>query len=305
MPTIKEKRAFFLRNTQVSSGADADKEGGFPVTYFVKGVKKFNRFLKDHVPSENVFKKLFESITFKLNQEDTATTSQQGLVKIASDANAISRTSNATNDFTAAVVPHQLPEIISSLNGVTDVENSYTMLDGIRIGDVTRTVGGKSRRVYLINSAFYYLSKFLRVDFSLRNNSSFTVVTGSGAPPQQFLFNVVAGKSYKICSTLFVDTNGIAGLKVKLGGTLIVSKIIYGIKVFENTVGLNSSQIFSGILTGTNVSGTTNTLQVEIDGSFICTGNGTITIDVAQLVSNNYDTKILVGSTCFIEEVSF
>jgi len=89
MAIIKEFREFFLRNIKLPTGTKKDQEANAAVTYtaIIDGVSKtvYNRFLKHNYPSEDVFKKLFESITFKLNTEDTATTSEQGLVKIATD----------------------------------------------------------------------------------------------------------------------------------------------------------------------------------------------------------------------------
>ena len=90
MAIIKEFREFFLRNIKLPTGTKKDQEANVAVTYtaIIDGVSKtvYNRFLKHNYPSEDVFKKLFESITFKLNTEDTATTSEQGLVKIATDS---------------------------------------------------------------------------------------------------------------------------------------------------------------------------------------------------------------------------
>ena len=93
---IKEFKAFFLRAVQKSSGTDADQETNFNIQYFVNGVLKFNRFLKNHFPSENVFKKLFESITFKLEVGDTATFTTQGLVEKATDGEVLAGTDNST-----------------------------------------------------------------------------------------------------------------------------------------------------------------------------------------------------------------
>lgn len=113
---IKEYREFFLRATQVSSGSKADQELGFPAQYQVfdcngNPITAFNRFLKSHVPSEDVFKKLFESLTFKLNTEDTATVDNHGLVKIAIGDNIVNRV-DVENDFTTIVVPSELPTVV-------------------------------------------------------------------------------------------------------------------------------------------------------------------------------------------------
>lgn len=125
MATVKEFREFFLRASQVNSGAKADQETGFPVSYLVTiaGVAtlKFNRFLKNHFPSENVNKKLLESITFKLNPEDTAGVSIQGLSKIATDAEVKANTTFATygDSFRRSVQPSQVPTIIEAINVAT------------------------------------------------------------------------------------------------------------------------------------------------------------------------------------------
>ena len=152
MPVTKEFREFFLRHTQVNSGAKADQETGFPLQYLINGTKQvFNRFLKNDYPSESVFKKLFESQTFKLNQEDTAKLAEQGLVKIATDANAESRTSNATNDFTASVVPHQLPEVIVTNDGVTDSAPVVIGTDaGVRVTSYRRTLAGLFKKIFKV-----------------------------------------------------------------------------------------------------------------------------------------------------------
>ena len=113
MPVIKEYREFFLRNTQVNGGSKPDQETGFPVVYQVTNLlgavlNVYNRFLKNNYPSETVFQKLYASLTFKLNSEDTATLSDQGLAKQATDAEIIARTSTWSDGMTRFVTPRQL-----------------------------------------------------------------------------------------------------------------------------------------------------------------------------------------------------
>lgn len=83
---MEELKEFFLRSSQVTSGPTADRELGFAVDYMIENKTVYNRFLKGHYPNEAVFRKLFQSLTFKLNQSDTATEAMQGLSKIATDA---------------------------------------------------------------------------------------------------------------------------------------------------------------------------------------------------------------------------
>lgn len=147
MSAIKEYREFFLRNVQVNTGSKSDQEVGFITSYFVNGITKFNRFLKGHFPSQDVMNKFVTSITFKLNQEDTAKLGEQGLSKIAADADAESRTSNIISDYTATVVPHQLPEVIGTITG-NDSVISVDQFHGIEITTLKRTISGKFRRIY-------------------------------------------------------------------------------------------------------------------------------------------------------------
>lgn len=111
MAIIKEFREFFLRNIKLPIGTKKDQEPNVAVTYtaIIDGVSKtvYNRFLKNNYPSEDVFKKLFESITFKLNTEDTATTSEQGLVKIATD-NQVQLGTSTINGYQLVPKPSQV-----------------------------------------------------------------------------------------------------------------------------------------------------------------------------------------------------
>jgi len=85
MSIIAEFREFFLRNTVVPDGATPDQEVGYPTTYSptINGVLQtvYNRFLKGNYPSGDVFSKFFNSILFKLNAGDSATSSSAGHVK--------------------------------------------------------------------------------------------------------------------------------------------------------------------------------------------------------------------------------
>lgn len=154
MATIKEFREFFLRHIKVTSGTKPDQEVNFPTQYYIGTTLVYNRFLKNDYPSESIFKKLYESLTFKLNKEDTAKLSEQGLVKIATDAQAKARSSNATSDYTAAVVPHQLPEVILTSVLAQDVNiGSAETTTGMMLQLVERTIAGLSRYVYKLSVA--------------------------------------------------------------------------------------------------------------------------------------------------------
>jgi len=185
---IKEVKEWFVRLTSVSTGQLRDRETTFSKQYPVTAgdlAGLYKMFLKEGIPSEDVFKKLFNSLTFVLNPEDTAFEKQQGLVQKATDVKSISRDSRdniqldglgsngisqdteitsdnvkylTTTNFTTAVIPHQLPNIhclttdpdglISSVNN--EVGNGISV-DAYTVA-LTGLHAGKSRKNFRIKA---------------------------------------------------------------------------------------------------------------------------------------------------------
>jgi len=143
MAIIKEFREFYLRHTQVNSGAKADQEGGFVLQYLVDGVLKYNRFLKGDFPSEAVMEKFLESIPFTLNPEDTAIETEQGIVKLATDIEAYSRTDTFADSMSRVIVPGQVPQLSRADLGVGLFD--MTIVEG------TSSIGGRTVKTWTIN----------------------------------------------------------------------------------------------------------------------------------------------------------
>lgn len=143
MSIIKEYREFFLRAIQVPTGTKADKQINYPAQYQVtdingKQIMAFNRFLKEHFPSEDVFKKLFESIAFKINPEDTATVPQQGLVRIVTGEGIVAREDvilDGTETFATVVVPSNLPVVEGGTN-ITVVAEIVRSSDDVIVASI-------------------------------------------------------------------------------------------------------------------------------------------------------------------------
>jgi len=137
---------FFVRNTKVTVGTKADQETNFPVQYQVNGNLEYNRFLKNHVPSENVFKKLFASIPFFLNVESTATITTQGLVKVATDQKAFDRESEADGNMRSVIEPHQLSEVknqvITAQTITGDITINFPTITNISNANIVKFVIG-------------------------------------------------------------------------------------------------------------------------------------------------------------------
>lgn len=147
MSAVKEYMEFFLRDTKVNTGDKADQQTNYPVEYLVNGKVENNRFLKNHVPSEGIFRKLFASIPFFLNKESTATTTTQGLVKVANDVNASERTSEVENEMRSVIEPHQLPDVVNqvivSASITGDISNGNPTIINISDVDILKfSIGG-------------------------------------------------------------------------------------------------------------------------------------------------------------------
>lgn len=171
MATIAEYREFFFRSTQVTTGSRPDKETGFPTTYALNGVLVGNRLLKSHYPNEAVFKKLAQSVTFKLNSEDTASATQQGLTKTGTDAEVIAKTASFSDTLTRCVQPYQLPDVEE--NDTMDVNNASTDdgVSGIVVTSETYTLPSstKTRKRYLVRKKDSFYKTFTNLVSVLTN----------------------------------------------------------------------------------------------------------------------------------------
>lgn len=145
---VKEYREFFLRHGLVNSGAHPDQEVGYPDQYMVGSELKFNRWLAHDFPSQGINEKLFESLTFKLNKEDTATDAAQGLARLATYLESIGHRDAVAGQFSNVVRPSHLPQSDITLKS-TDVAVGFT-------GDVTN---GSPIIVDILNAEAALLSK--------------------------------------------------------------------------------------------------------------------------------------------------
>lgn len=149
----------------------------------------YTKFSKQNEPTEARFKELFESQAFIAEVNDTAKTSEQGLIKLQTDTESKDRTAPVTGDFAKAVQAHQLPEMITTLVAGDVNDGAAITGRGITIQPVTRTPAGGSifRRVWqFINSLIFTSSDGSiciteavpgTIDFSVKIVSSDATVT--------------------------------------------------------------------------------------------------------------------------------
>lgn len=105
-------------------------EGSLPKFKVVDGMTIGLIFLEDNEPSEEIYRKLFESITFKTNTSDRARTSNDplsvyngnpiaGLVQMSTDLEAKTGINGDVTKISRAVYPSQLPSVIATPIGLT------------------------------------------------------------------------------------------------------------------------------------------------------------------------------------------
>lgn len=119
--------------------------------YFFETPKSelYDRFSQKNKPSETSFRTLFDSVTFKLEVKDTASLTQQGLVKLVSDRDAETRTSSDTGSMVQVVQPHQLPMLIVNTEEVA-VSTSESF-NGIMVTGVEKESEDLKRLSYKIS----------------------------------------------------------------------------------------------------------------------------------------------------------
>lgn len=186
---ITECKQFFQRHGIVNSGIYRDRDLAFLKSYqsgLLTG--KYNVLLKGDYPGEATFAKLLTSLTFKINPEDTAFEQQAGLVEKSTDAKAIARDSSdngifeidgsisgtsgisqdniigsgqqqslSSSNFTTAVLPHQLSNIVNN-NNVDGVDTAGTPVtaNGVTITPLTVALTsptGRRRKNFKIAAA--------------------------------------------------------------------------------------------------------------------------------------------------------
>lgn len=332
---VKEFREYFLRHSKVTTGNKPDQEPSLVKTYLVKGVTKFMTFLRGDVPSEIMFDKLFESITFKLNKEDTANTTIQGLVKKSSDTDAESRTRNPSSDFTLGVVPHQLPEIVLSTDGSDTIIGTPIELGGLKLSIIRRTLTGIFRKNYKIevnvdksiiidgttkkiqlngdlttpgNSQYYgtnaggtkgwYGSSIVSKEIYLRSNFSKTnnTLATIDAGGSAFTENVEATSYYRIDAVLFINPNTIGGLKVGFAGSATTTEFLVQADYSDNsTMYIELKSRLLSLFNGAN-----STAEIATVGNGTLRLSGTIKTNTAGTINLQFAQSVTNASSSIV-----
>lgn len=152
MNTKSEVREFFLRNVQVRDGSLRDKEVNYPITHFVnkyfiedgvttlRKIQVNNRFTKGSVPSDEIYEKLFNSIVFKDNVNDCATTLKSGIVKMATRAQLTAGLSKDSDGCTLAVSPDLLTTSMAAVYYGPTMTGTFELDSSVSYNITTRVI---------------------------------------------------------------------------------------------------------------------------------------------------------------------
>jgi len=189
----------------------------------------FNRFLKDHFPSQDVFEKLFNSLTFKLNPEDTASVATQGLVKIVTGTEVIGRADSVTasgETFTTVVVPSALP-VVAAGDNTTITTEIIKASDGSVVGSVPAGTTDIYYVKYKVNASTKYTATAGTSSFSGSVLTVTAATHGRGLYPSVQAFNHSTGVQLILGSTMTsvtVEVNG--DVKIDTGTALEIRVVI-------------------------------------------------------------------------------
>ena len=215
---VKEYREFFLRNIKVFTGSKKDQESGYVVKYLVKGISRFNRFLKGHYPSQGVFEKLFASIAFKLNPEDSASTTEQGLVQTATDTQA--KAGSNGSGFPLHTKPSHLPTVVEDVNSaetgitITTIANTPTQVAKVTVDGAITTRNKYVVTVYqgfmtYLKNSFNAIKTY--IDSVTITINSFSVVNdGTGSVFTRSITAATGTATKQFAIDLKVDLYGLA-----------------------------------------------------------------------------------------------
>lgn len=142
-------------------------------SYFQTVVAAKDRFVTGDKPSQGMFSKLFDSIPFIQSSADTAKTSEQGLAKRATDAQAISKSlfASFTDAMVRFIMPHQLPDVTATDSSITVTEVIWDATDSAEAADVTTNPTHEFRKRYKLQAG-NTVSKLLHVDFTDRTTAT-------------------------------------------------------------------------------------------------------------------------------------
>lgn len=139
-------------------------------SWFYTAVAAKDRFLTGDKPSEANFRKLTDSVPFISESADTAKTTEQGLAKRATDAQAIAKSlfASFSDSMVRFIMPHQLPDVTATDSSVTVTEVIWDATDSAEAADVTTNPTHEFRKRYKIQAG-NTVAKLLHTDFTDRS----------------------------------------------------------------------------------------------------------------------------------------
>lgn len=130
-------------------------------------------------------------------------------------------------------------------------------------------------------------------NFTATSNTTLADITGLSIP-------VTSGKTYSFKAYLPTTSNIAGGVKAAIGGTATATSIVYDATITDAGAIVQPTRA-SALGTGMGATAVTNAL-IEINGTIVVNAGGTLTVQLAQNVSNASASSVLAGSTFIVEQ---
>ena len=205
----------------------------FKSWFFGPSGSLYNKFSTGNVPNQQTFQELINSATFTTEVSDTANTSTQGLVKLDTDSDVLTRVVPTVGDFSKVTRGYQLPEVITAnVAGDTDDANKTstdpgyspsTVLNGrgFRITYLKRTIGSLFRRVFKLENTLIFHSSDTTLDISEDTIGTIVMKLKLQSTGRTITINPIAG-GYNLETIPGVGPSGINSIAVMKSNDALV-----------------------------------------------------------------------------------
>lgn len=208
-------------------------------------------------PDKTAFQNLFDSVTFKLEDGDTASNTKNGHVRIAYDSLVLSRVISPSDPVTRVVLAPHLPNVktYADINvGCADTLGTPVSSHGIKITPSTRLTTGQTHagRDFVIENDMTLGStdSSIVVAEAPAGSKHFDITINTGTPPA-WMYTVltdiggtpgyldsVCGQSMNIVThTLEVKTHDTDCIELVIAATGLQANLIYDTTYFDEVAG--------------------------------------------------------------------
>lgn len=135
-------------------------------------------------------------------------------------------------------------------------------------------------------------------DFTVTSSTALVDVTGLSA-------QIIAGRTYKFETELFVTDAAAGGIKAAIAGTALATAIQYtGYAIADNAIKGKTNATALATTVASTLTTETSGIVVRISGTITVNASGTLTVQIAQNTSNGTPTTAKRGSYLILHDIT-